>query len=681
MSPEKSDAAAQPAQHSQGSLRVKQVLVLTTAMLTFIPFWKAASVVLCDFGSSAFYAGGIAYQAFGEAFPWYVLAVMLFSGAMLGVYTESCAMFVRGGVYKVVKEGLGDTMAKISVSAIMFDYCLTGPISAVSAGHYLVGLVNSLLPYAHIYWTFNTNLFSVIFSLFVTAFFWRQNIRGIEESSDTNTALVGYTTIISIGLFAWALYAVTRIRPHWPTFALKFNDESLGWTKNWGWLRGLGLVGVIMAFGHSVLALSGLETMAQVYREIESPKMENLKKAAVSVFVYALIFTGVLTFLCSLLIPPGDLAKYADNLLAGLTMSLPGPVWARLVMQGLIVLAGTVMLAGAVNTSLIGANGVLNRVAEDGVLLDWFRHLHPRFGTTHRIINLVAITQCVVLVLCRGDVYMLGEAYAFGVMWSFVFKTLSLFVLRFQSREKREWMVPLNVDAGTMQIPVGLGLIFLSLLAVSSMNLVTKKVATVSGIIFTAFFYLLFYISERVNNSRHGFERDDSHEEKINISRSFDLNQALASVTKEKRILVAVRNPENLYHLQKVLEKVDSDTTDVLVLTSKVSKGLQFGPEAASPGEEETALFTKVILMAEKQGHTVIPFFVLSNDPFYAISQVAHAARADQIVMGVSGAYGADAQLERLVMAWGAVKGDDDSERTIMARVIWEGREISFELN
>ena len=677
MSPDKNtDCVQQP-----GSLRVKQVLVLTTAMLTFIPFWKAAAVVLCDFGSSAFYAGGIAYQAFGPAFPWYVLAVMLFSGAMLGIYVESCAMFVRGGVYKVVKEGLGDTVAKISVSAIMFDYCLTGPISAVSAGHYLAGLVNSLLPYANIYWIFEPNLFAVVFALVVTAFFWRQNIRGIEESSDTSAALVAYTTLISVGLLGWAMYAVSQIHPQWPSLALHFNDESLGWTKNWGWLKPIGVVGIIMAFGHSVLALSGLETMAQVYREMESPKMENLKKAAAGVFIYALIFTGLLTFLCSILIPAADLTKYADNMLAGLAMSLPGPVWAKLIMQGLIVVAGTVMLAGAVNTSLIGANGVLNRVAEDGVLLDWFRHLHPKFGTTHRIINLVSLTQVAVILLCRGDVYLLGEAYAFGVMWSFVFKTLSLFVLRFHDRSRREWMVPFNIETGHVEVPVGIAFIFFMLLTVASMNLVTKKVATVSGIVFTAFFYLLFYISERLNNSSHGFEREDCHEEKINISQAFDLDQALSEVSKPNRILVAVRNPENLFHLQKVLEKIDADTTDVLVLTSKVSKGLQLGPEAVAPGQEETELFTKVILLAEKYGQTVIPLFVLSNDPFYAISQVARAAKVDQIVMGVSGAYGADSQLERLVMAWGAVRGDSATDKSVLARVIWEGRELSFELN
>ena len=110
-------------------------------MLTFISFWRAAAIVLNDLGSSAFYAGGIAEQAVGKAAPWFILGVMLFSFAVRAVYVESCSMFTRGGVYRVVKEALGGTFAKLSVSALMFDYILTGPISGVSAGQYITGLL------------------------------------------------------------------------------------------------------------------------------------------------------------------------------------------------------------------------------------------------------------------------------------------------------------------------------------------------------------------------------------------------------------------------------------------------------------------------------------------------------------------------------------------------------------
>src|ERR1700736_6989316 len=125
------------------SSRVR-IVVATSVMLTFISYWRAAAIVLNDLGSSAFYAGGIAEEAVGKAAPWFILGVMLFSFAVRSVYVESCSMFTRGGVYRIVKEALGGTFAKVSVSALMFDYILTGPISGVSAGQYIVGLFNEV---------------------------------------------------------------------------------------------------------------------------------------------------------------------------------------------------------------------------------------------------------------------------------------------------------------------------------------------------------------------------------------------------------------------------------------------------------------------------------------------------------------------------------------------------------
>src|SRR5262245_15399662 len=91
------------------------VLVATTAMLAFISFWRAAAIVLNDMGSSAFYAGAIAENFVGKTAPWFILAIMLLAYAVRSVYIESCSMFVRGGVYRVVKEAMGATLAKFSV--------------------------------------------------------------------------------------------------------------------------------------------------------------------------------------------------------------------------------------------------------------------------------------------------------------------------------------------------------------------------------------------------------------------------------------------------------------------------------------------------------------------------------------------------------------------------------------
>src|SRR5690349_9167627 len=161
---------------------IPRVIVATTALLTFISFWRAAAIVLNDLASSAYYAGGEAEGYIGKTAPWFILAIMLFSYAVRAVYVESCSMFVRGGVYRSVKQSLGGTLAKFSVSALMFDYILTGPISGVSAGQYLAGLLSELSQHAHLSGPFSSATISAIATMFaiaVTIYFWWQNTKGI----------------------------------------------------------------------------------------------------------------------------------------------------------------------------------------------------------------------------------------------------------------------------------------------------------------------------------------------------------------------------------------------------------------------------------------------------------------------------------------------------------------------
>src|ERR1700747_2526205 len=196
-----------------------RLVVATTVMLTFISYWRAAAVVLNDLGSSAFYAGAIAEQAVGKTAPWFILGVMLFAYAVRALYMESCSMFVRGGVYRVVKEAMGSTLAKISVSALMFDFILTGPISGVSAGQYLTGFLNDLFRYAHMSVVLPENLTSALFAIAVTLYFWWENVKGIRESSGKALRIMYVTTVMVVLMLAWCGYTLWMRGaqlPPWP---------------------------------------------------------------------------------------------------------------------------------------------------------------------------------------------------------------------------------------------------------------------------------------------------------------------------------------------------------------------------------------------------------------------------------------------------------------------------------
>src|SRR5207245_8382691 len=113
--------------------------------------------------------------------------------------------------------------------------------------------------------------------------------------------------------------------------------------------------------------------------------------------IYSLVFTALVSFFAVAIIPDSVRPQYYNNLISGLAMHVVGPVSLRLGFQAVVVVVGFLMLAGAVNTAIVGSNGVLNRVSEDGVLTEWFRKPHRRCGTTYRLINMIAVLQIVTI--------------------------------------------------------------------------------------------------------------------------------------------------------------------------------------------------------------------------------------------------------------------------------------------
>src|SRR5256712_2094784 len=483
-------------------------------MLAFISFWRAAAIVLNDLGSTVYYIGGIAEQAIGRSAPYYILGVMLFAFAVRSVYMESSSMFVRGGVYVVVRDAMGPFIARLSVSALLFDYVLTGPISSVSAGQYLGRLANEASELLHLSFRLSPEQFAVFFAIVVTLYFWWYNIKGLHESSSKALHIMQLTTLMVVVFLVWCTITLlmrgpAQIPPPPTPSHLRFSDEGLGWFKGTWWPT-VPIAAIIIAFGHSVLSMSGFETLAQVYREIEFPKLKSLKITGNIVCTYATISTGGITLLAAMIIPDNVRKNYVENLLGGLAMHLAGPELLRLAFHIFVVIIGVLILSGAVNTSIIGANGVMNRVAEDGVLDPWFQKPHRRYGTTFRIINLITLLQLITVVASRGQTYLLGEAYAFGIVWSFFMKALSVLVLRFQ-RHDQEYKTPLNIRFGKYEIPIGLMATTLILFFVAVANLFSKRVATLSGVSFTIVLFIIFTISERrghkKRDKKHGMEQ------------------------------------------------------------------------------------------------------------------------------------------------------------------------------
>src|SRR5215831_4381902 len=541
----------------------------------------------------------------------------------------------------------------------MFDYILTGPISGVSAGQYLAGLLSETSQHFHLSGPFSPgalNLIAASFAILVTVYFWWQNTKGVHESSDKALKIMKLVTVMVVVLIAWCVRTIIVRHSVLPPFPyprnLHLSPGALGWLAHSSLPQTFGVIAIFIALGHSVLAMSGEESLAQVYREIESPKLPNLKKAGLVIFIYSLVFTSLVSFFAVMIIPDDVRQGFLENLIGGLAMNLEGPLIARLIFHGFVVVVGTLILAGAVNTAIVGSNGVLNRVSEDGVLSAWFRQPHKRFGTSYRIINIVVLLQILTIIISRGEVTFLANLYAFGVIWSFAMNGLAVLVLRYTKPGARDFQVPLNFTVRGVQIPLGLGLITLTLLLIAIVNLFTKPIATMAGGVFSILLYIVFTMSEK--RSRHA---GVAHVEmdQFNLEIEGELTPEAVG-TRPGNILVPVSNQFNLYHLSNVLDRIKPGRRDIVVLHVRILRRAASGEQELDAdqlfGSIEQHLFSQALSLAEKRGKSIRLAVVASNDFWDGILRAGQSLQSSTIVAGSSGKWQSEEQARQIGEAW-----------------------------
>jgi hypothetical protein len=355
-----------------------------------------------------------------------------------------------------------------------------------------------------------------------------------------------------------------------------------------------------------------------------------------------------------MIIPDKVRPQYFGNLISGLSMYVVGPYSLKLIMQGFVVIVGVLILSGAVNTAIVGSNGVLNRVSEDGVLTEWFRRPHQRYGTSYRIINLIVALQIITIIVSRGNVYFLAALYAFGVIWSFAFKALAVLVLRFTEPQGREWKVPGNIYIFGREIPIGLGLIALVLFATAIVNLFTKPHATIAGVSFSVAFFLVFTASEKITARAHRGRPENLDE--FQVHGRPDVSPDVMRV-RPGNVLVTVRDPGRLHHLRHVLQRVDTTKQDIVVMSAHLYSGPVISAydnlnEAQMFDHYEQELFSRVVAVAERAGKPVSLLIVPARNVFEAIVATAQRLQSATIIAGSSNSLTAEEQGKLTGDAW-----------------------------
>jgi amino acid transporter len=630
-----------------------RVLITTNTKLTFISFWRSAAIVLVVVLSSAFFIGGSAERALGAASPWYIIGVLIFSRAVAAIYLEAGSRSVRDG-YQEIKSAIGDFCGKLASSILLLDYILIGPLRGLIAGSYIVTFLNELMTVmAQSHWLptaltdehdrayqLDVSYISTLFAAAVTIYCWWQNIKGIKESSDKALRVMQITTVMVIILFTWGIYSATVEGAHLPPLPtlsnLHFSDDALGFLKSTRLVPLFGIFGVLIAFGHSILAMSGEESLAQVNREIEHPKLRNLKRVAIVIAIYSLIFTGGVTLLASMLVPDAVRVNlYRDNLIAGLAMYLAGPLIQRIVFRIFVVLVGILILSGGVRLSILNSTNFTCRIAEDGLLPDWLRRRHPSLGTPYRAITIIALLQILIVAMTGHDPRILVEACSFSVIWTFAFRAGIVLVNRLKDTHSPEFRVPFNLTLGNIHVPLGVISITLSLIALAVATSLTQATGTVIGIGFILTTVALFSFYQRFSNQQEGSSRDRS--ETLSMGNGESLRETLA--VRPGGVLVCLLDYNTLYNLDAMLNRVNTEHQDVVAAYFRnITDPL---PDDATPSANGTLTATEERVLdlasgiSEEKGKIVHFVVVATQELWNGIVQMGQSLEAESIVLGL----------------------------------------------
>jgi hypothetical protein len=138
-------------------------------------------------------------------------------------------------------------------------------------------------------------------------------------------------------------------------------------------------------------------------------------------------------------------------------------------------------------------------------------------------------------------------------------------------------------------------------------------------------------------------------------------------------VLVAVRDPRNLYYLRDVLKYTDTTKQDVVVMTSRIyHREHSFSGNVQMDTSEvfedyERELFTAVVNEAEKEGRHVSLLVAPTNDVFESIVATGQRLNSSAIVCGLSNKLSAEEQGKLTGDAWERLPDPKPRMRLIVA--------------
>lgn len=590
--------ATNPAPHAGHVHRESQPRLLSPLLV-----W---AVVFCDIGTSVYYVPGILYSQVGPLAPLFVIGTTLGFLLLAAKYVEICWRNPEGGgVVTVATKAFNPRWGCFGGMLITVDYFLTSAISSVSGMNYLASLFPVLDHYI---------IAVSIFSLLLLAAI---NLIGIRESAIISLVMAAAALLVNVvvvGVTYW------RIGP--PEWELIWHHLTLGST--------LTPTTFLVGFAGAWLAFSGLESISQLSPAMREPLRRTASRGMYLVIASVMITAPLLTLFSVALLPAVLKAHETERFISEL-----GYMWGGLPIKIAVVMTASTLLLFAANTAIIGGYHVFLALARQGFFPEFITARNRRFGTPHWAIAIATVVPVVVVYFTAGNLKILGEMYAFGLLGAFVMSSLSVDVLRW-----REGQRGLFFWVGVLTTVM--------LLGSWSVNLVTKQLATLFGGGLTALgmtiaiaaqqkrfhdiLYKLPFVRRRTaERIIEAHEVTDDVPELISLTDAQDLQRLYPSTT-----LVALRGNNALLVSEAIKRERGRGGTTVYAVYVEERPGLFVGSAASEPDPEgrDTLLFAARV--AQSEGATLLPVWTISYSAAEGIARAARELGVDTVMMGVS---------------------------------------------
>lgn len=373
--------------------------------------FPATAICGNDISSSCLYVSALAISYAGQ-YAWISLLIVAFVLYLFRkIYGEVVgALPLNGGAYNALLNTTSKSTASVAATLTLLSYMATAVISASEGMHYVHHLYEA--------WPIN------IATLVLLALFMALTIIGIGESSVVASGIFVFHMISLILLSSFCVYHI--INNGWQVLQTNFELPVEGGITT----------ALFFGFCAAMLGISGFESSANF---VEEQAEGVFGKTLRNMWAVVSIFNPLMAFLALALIPISKVGGHQETLLSYMGEVASGP-W----LANIISIDAALVLSGAVLTSFIGVNGLMERMTLDRILPQFMLKKNKR-GSSYRIPMVFFLLCASVYFITGGELAALAGVYTIAflsVMTLFGFGNVLLKIRRkkLPRPEKSTWL-------------------------------------------------------------------------------------------------------------------------------------------------------------------------------------------------------------------------------------------------